>query len=67
MKTMMNYNYQNVMDSAVPHIGVEVLQPTPFKRGVQSLRDGPKKFFISTKFNTQTRPPINSKTGMMRK
>ena len=42
MKTMMNYNYQNVMDSPVPHIGVDVLQPTPFKRGVQSLRDGTK-------------------------
>ena len=39
---MMNYNYQNVMDSPVPNIGVEVLQPTPFKREVQSLRDGAK-------------------------
>ena len=48
---MMNYNYQNVMDSPVPHIGVEVLPPTPFKRGVQSLRDGAKHLANKVKEN----------------
>ena len=40
----MNNDYQTIiMDTPVPHIGVETLRPTPFRRVIQSLKDTTRK------------------------
>ena len=39
----MNNNRTYILDEPVPHIGVETLRPTPFRRTIRSLRDTAKK------------------------
>ena len=38
-----NNNRTTIMDEPVPHIGVETLRPTPFRRRVQSLKNTARK------------------------
>ena len=38
-----NNNRTTIMDEPVPHIGVETLRPTPFRRRIQSLKETSRK------------------------
>ena len=42
-KTMNNNNTTYILDEPVPHIGVETLRPTPFRRRIQSLKETRRK------------------------
>ena len=38
-----NNSRSTILDEPVPHIGVETLRPTPFRRRIQSLKDSTRK------------------------
>ena len=42
-KIMDNHTRTCILDEPVPHIGIETLRPTPFRRRIQSLKDTARK------------------------
>ena len=42
-KIMDNHTRTYILDEPVPHIGIETLRPTPFRRRIQSLKDTARK------------------------
>ena len=44
-----NNNITTIFDEPVPHIGVETLRSTPFRRHIQSLKDTTRKVVDAAK------------------